>query len=542
VNTNAATEAASARASHTKLVATLLAALILSATVLVASRFRGLSDPAILAYDESLYLVQGMAWAQGQLPGRDTWVNKPPLLTLVFAANYRLFGASTLFPRVLEVLALLGSAAVAVALVREKGTLAPLVAALAVAVVGSTRLPAADLVPALSEPLYDLPLALALLVALRWRPGLAASALAGGLLGAATLTRQNGLLFVPLVALVCALREPGAWRRTIPTRGALFALGAFLPFVPFLLYFHAHGALAELYGATWTGPKSVHIMDPGRLWARALVYLGEFFSSHVLLTALAAIGLGAAARAVRLRRSPLEHGALVLFLVTSACSCVAGGRFYAHYLPMMAPAMGALAGLGVAALEEVAGRLPAAARTTALALLAGACALDAAVATREQMDRNASLVGSEITAAAEHGPLLERVRELTGPGERIFFVGSCPGIYFRSERSPAVADLAGEAMFFCRFLPGYRLRKVRLPDGGEETIEDYFARKLEGASLVLVPIMPPKGSRWFSGQCAEQWNLDANVPQLATVARALAERFHLLETVESVQIYVPTSR
>jgi 4-amino-4-deoxy-L-arabinose transferase-like glycosyltransferase len=534
---------------RSRLAPALLLALGLAASVLLVARGRGLTDPSILCYDESLYLVQGMSWTQGLLPFRDTWVNKPPLVPFVFAASYRAFGASTIPPRVLCLLALLGTSALGFALVaRHESRRGAVAAAVAIATLSSTRVPPYDAVPALSEALFVLPLTLAVFLALelRSRPWLS-SALAGVTLGAATLLRQNGLVFVPLVFALAAL--PGA---RLSARGtlaaAVFLAALLLSFAPAVGYFAAEGSLRELYACVWSGPRSLHVTDASRLWRPGARFLGKFFTSQPLLSGLAVAGLACSIRTIVSpgdREERLRRGALVAWFGFSAYSCLLGGRFYDHYLPMLAPAMGVLVGIGVSGLEGLlapprfaSGR----ARSLVLVLASAAFLLDAGFSALDMAIRASrdAWQGNERVAEVEHGPLLARIRELTRPGDRIFFLGSCPGLYYRSERPPATPDMAGETLYFCRFLPGFKERKTPAPGGGEETFEEMLARTLRSARLVLEPKLPPPGRRWFSGQSAEQWNPDERFPQVPAIARCLEENFRPLpETVESVRLYVP---
>jgi 4-amino-4-deoxy-L-arabinose transferase-like glycosyltransferase len=137
----------------------------------------------------------------------------PPLFPLVLSAVSLLGGRSTDAHRVVGcVLGALAVGVIALIARRIAGDRAGLIAAVVAAV--SLPLIANDSL-AMSESLYDLTIAgvlLAAVVAAR-RPTLKAAVVLGAAIGLASLTRSEGLLFLPFLALPLAVRAgPSRWR------------------------------------------------------------------------------------------------------------------------------------------------------------------------------------------------------------------------------------------------------------------------------------------------------------------------------------------
>jgi hypothetical protein len=426
-----------------------------SLAILVVARFRAITDPAILGYDESLFLVQGMAWAKGLVPGLATWVNKPPLFEVPFAASYAIFGATPIPLRIAQLVALLACSFICGRAVRAgSGPLGEVVAAWATALASSTGLPPGEVLPCFSEAFFVLPLVLAPYLALArarpdGRPPWVSMLLSGAALGVAIQIRQNALLLVPIVGAAVFFHPAFAGIRRRVAASALFALGLIGSFAPIVLYLAAKGALAGAVYWCWTYPRIVQTFAPGELLGPGIIYLVQAASGNVAIVALLVLGVIALARDLLTKGDARRRAALWLaFLGAGGAMCMLGGRFYGHYYVMLAPALGIVAGVGAAMavrrIEPLSPGLRRIALSIAGLLLAATSALSIARAAMSAAYADWSM---ENRAAASRGPLLAWIREQTAPGDRIFILGTCPGLYYRAERVPAAPDLSGELVF-----------------------------------------------------------------------------------------------
>ena len=193
------------------------AALVEAVALMWMARGPAISTPSIPGYDESLFLVHGMAWAAGLPPGTETRVNKPPALAFLFAAAHRVFGTTVTPTRVAMFLSLVGTALLCWLLAAASGgPFAGIVAALAFHFLSVLQNRPDEVLPSFSENLFVLPLA-ALVLFLRRdlegvrRDGWRDAAGAGIALGIGIQIRQNGFLMAPLcVAARAAAGATGA--------------------------------------------------------------------------------------------------------------------------------------------------------------------------------------------------------------------------------------------------------------------------------------------------------------------------------------------
>lgn len=517
-----------------------------SLAILVVARLRAIVDPAILGYDESLFLVQGMAWAKGLAPGLETWVNKPPLFEVPFAVSYAVFGATPIPLRIAQLVALLacslasGRAARAVS-----GPLAEVVAAWATAVASSTGLPPGEILPCFSEGFFVLPLVLAPSFALArargaGRPPWASMLFAGAALGVATQIRQNALVLVPIVGAAVFLHPALAGLRRRVTGGVLFGLGFLGSFAPMVLYLAAKGALTGAIYWCWTYPRTVQTFAPGDLVGPGLVYLWNIASGNVAILALGALGIfGLGRELVANRPERTTAGLWLAFFAASGVMCVLGGRFYGHYYVMLAPGLGVLAGVGAVTGAQSLERLGPGRRHVALCVAGLLLAATSALAVfRAAWVAAYADWNVEDLEAASRGPLLASIRERTAPGDRIFVLGTCPGLYYRAERAPAAPDLSGELLFGSSS-KGHVLA-APAPGGRVLPLDAILAEGVGKATLVLdlTSVPAPRRER-LSGERV-RWDHvgEGGLERVPLIVRELAASFERTAgTVEGVVIY-----
>lgn len=522
--------------------------LVVAAVVAIVAlgRLRALTDPALFGHDEALYLVHGMVWAEGMLPYRDCWVNKPPLLTASFAAVHALFGASVTPHRVVQALTVVAACLVAARLAAAwRGRDAAIAAGVSAALLASTQLPPEDMLPCLAEPLFLVPLALSALLLLRRpegqeSPRAAAWSLfgAGAALGCAALIRQNALLLLPLY-LAGAVLQPGLGAGTSVFRraggAAALLAGMVASALPWALLLRE--VTPEVVFWTWTLPRAGHRFDPGALLGAGTTLLGP----HLLLAnpgvvGLAALGLGLGVRSlVRRDRGPaaFRTGFLVAWGLAAVPLSVLGGRPYPHYLVMLAPGLGVLAGAGWVALRE---RIRSDRGRRGLLAIAGVYVLGAVGLT---MVRNSRWDGHEDLDAARRSPLLQSIWRSTRPHERITVIGACPSLYYRARRLPAAPDVSGEILFMRWVPPGVRLLEPPGP-GGRPT--PYGALLLEGIarrSSLVIDLTPLPAGATVAGQQLSWFAMGAleDLPALSDWLRTACVAWP--EPVEGARVLVP---
>ena len=517
-----------------------------SLAILVVARFRAIVDPAIFGYDESLFLVQGMAWAKGLVPGLDTWVNKPPLFEVPFAASYAVFGATPIPLRIAQLLTLLACAFVCGRAARAgRGPLAEVVAAWATALVSSTGLPPGEILPCSSEAFFVLPLVLAPCFALARarpdrRPPWVSMLLSGAALGLATQCRQNALVLVPIVGAAVLLNPAFAGPRRRAAAGALFALGLVGSFAPIVLYLAAKGALAGAVYWSWTYPRAIQTFAPGELIGPGLAYLWRATSANVAILVLCALGVLALGYDIVTNRAERTRAGLWLaFLGAGGVMCMLGGRFYGHYFVMLAPALGVVAGAGAAMSARRLQSLGPERTRVALSLAGLLFATTSAFAVvREAWLAEHTDWINESREAASRGPLLALIRARTAPDDRIFLLGTCPGLYYRAERAPAAPDLSGELLFGSSSM-GLAL-KAPASGGRVLPLDAILAEGVGKATLVLdlTSVPAPRRER-LSGERV-RWDHvgEGGLERIPLVVRELEASFERLPgTVEGVVIY-----
>jgi len=265
-----------------------------------------------------------------------------------------------------------------------------------------------------------------------------ADATAGALLGLAFLSKQPALLDLgaPLAVLAYgALRGPLRW-----TRVAALLAGFAAPVALTLLYFAAHGALADLrfyawdYNLRYYGPE-VGTADRFLSAGKPFQLLGVHYPL-VLAAAVLAAGV-ALFRVVQRRPEPGEeadHPAFVYLLAwgaTSLAGAAAGGRGYEHYYIQFLPAFCLAAALGLDALPgwAQARRNPMYWRSLALLVLA---------LVLVQLGRGVVRSRAEAQQPADPSVRVAAyIREHSRADDRIFVWGYHPDIYLFADRRPA---------------------------------------------------------------------------------------------------------
>lgn len=390
------------------------------------------SLPVAFERDEGEYAHAADLLLSGGVPYRDTFLQKPPGIVLLYAAVLAWTRDGTV---VVHALGLEALACTIVALASAVAALGSRGAAIAAALLAALALlsPVNEPHPANTE-VFLLPAAtaaFALLAVAGRRPrtagvgSLLPAAVSGLCIGVATLFKQVAAVHVPQLLLGWWLVGRGA--RRAGTSVAAFALAAVLPWAIVVSWWAARGALgAFLDGVLLHNLRYVSFNPEGAPLdlLRARIGASSWFD-----LGLWAAGLAGAIALVAQRRwwAAFVAGG---WLVGALVAVSSGGYFRGHYLLQAIPALAACAGLAGE-------RLP---RAVGPGALAGLVALwiasrpflfgiDPATQSFRRYGglrfQNSPAIGRLLRASAEGMP-----------GARLFVMGSEPQIYHESGLRP----------------------------------------------------------------------------------------------------------
>ena len=302
--------------------------------------------------DSAVFLYTGWRVTQGEVPYRDVWDHKPPLIYYIDALGLLVGGRSGWGVWLIEGVALLGAAGLGYALMRRM--YGPLIAAVT-SVAWVAKLPALLFDGNLTEE-YALPLqwlALWLFYHAEKRGRYAWEGYAIGLTGAlAFLLRQNLVSVWLAIGAYLLLRAAwrGSWRGLAPLVAAIAAASGVLAVVGG--YFAAQGALAALCDAAFKANFAYGRTTPGALGDAALAGL-------LLLLGLALPAVIGWLRALRrvpdgLRGGDARGALLAVSAIAAPVEVVLSGlsaRLYPHYYMPWLPICALLAGDALAWLQ-----------------------------------------------------------------------------------------------------------------------------------------------------------------------------------------------
>jgi hypothetical protein len=439
----------------------LLPALIV---LLLVVRLPSLAQPA--GADQGLYAYVGQRIAQGELPYRAAWDQKPPAVHYTYAVMFGLWAHD---------------GAVAAADLVVAGTVALLLVALGrrlSAAPGAGYLAAALFLllgnPALTrlggvrvrgqcEIFIGLAVAAALLCLHR---ALAARGdgheaigrwllAAGALLGLAALYKYNAAAYLPAaLAGLIFWASPGDARRVVST-GLPLVAGFALPVAAMLLVFGLSGAFWDLYHATIT----YNLLYSGETYGSSLEfirYLLTFPVRHARVDPLWLVGgLGCAVLLVMARREP--HRAIAPLWVAAACLSIAinGSRGLPQYFVQAAPALGLAAGIAGAELWSRLGRPARVALLVVVGLaVVRVTTIDRIVKVADYAAHDTRYLSGRLSraaylerfggqreedkfSAAALAELAGFLRERTAPDEAVYVFGFSPGAYVQARRESA---------------------------------------------------------------------------------------------------------
>lgn len=392
--------------------------------------------------DEGVYATVAQGLLHGQMPYRDLFDNKPPLVYAWYALSFSLFGEHVEAPRIVAAVLL---SLTTLSLFSQARMLFPKpVAYVAAGLFGlSTGLPFVAL-HANTEAYMLLPLVTSLVaftIGVR-RGGVRWFLLSGALSGAAMMTKQVAfwnLAALMLVAAVLCWRAEGLLNlRTFRHSACLFA-GAAAAVGLVAVPFAATGSLDELFYAN---------VSYNWLYVGVLSYserLVDFASGTAYVAAAAAPLAGGAVwgflTVVRRRKQPLDY-LILAWALASVAGVATGGRFFPHYFLHLMPAAAVLTALVVyelATKRRVAGiGKPALAVGLLMVIVSLGTIGVMYVAPRAAEERLAESVAEQKEWESNSKQLGEYIAARTDPDDEIFNFGREAPIYFYADRRPAV--------------------------------------------------------------------------------------------------------
>lgn len=413
----------------------------------------------ILDTDEATYAsIAALMNEGGRLYAEGGVDNKPPGIYWTYAAVFALFGRYAMFEvHLLKVLVVVATAAVVAAITRRAGGRGFEPAAFALyGVFTAAHYP--KMAAANTEAFMMLPLCASFLVLLapssRRSAGVDEPAFATGplracasgvLVGVACLFKQVAAVNLVLVCVAvlvarraqadAALHGGDDGRRR--SAGAASSIGAgLLGFAVVLgavaLLFARRGTLDDLW--RWTVVKVLFEYGPGIFAQGVDVPLARFAASFpqlLLFTAL--LWLLAASAARRGRRLPDVDRALLAWCALGLVAAFAGGRFYGHYYIQV---IGPLAVVGALELRRLHAALPPRRRRARAAIAAFLVVAPAAYAVHDTA-RYEPISDRYGAPDPDWRPVVDHLRRVTAPDDRLFVWGMCAPLYVLADRVPA---------------------------------------------------------------------------------------------------------
>ena len=428
--------------------------------------------------DEGTYATVAQGILKGQVPYRDLFDNKPPLVYLWYALSFALFGEGVEAPRIVASVML---SITTLALFAQ----ARLLFSRGVAYIAAAFFAASTGVPFLAlhantEAYMLLPLVTSVATftvginsgKLRW---FAVAGLLGALAMGTKQVAMWNLLALAIVALYWRWRSDATgWDRFAPL--VALVAGSALGLAVIATPFYVMGALDDLVYANF----SYNWLYVGFLtWGERLIDMG----SGLAFVSVAAAPLLAGAifgLLTILRRSKRTTDYLIIgWAAASAIGVASGGRFFPHYFLHLVPAMALLAGIVI--YDRLARRdlqmtsRPAIVFGLLLVVisLTTNAVLYVAPKPAERRVAETIFVQKEWEEASKTIGLY--IQERTSPDETIFNFGREPQIYFYADRQPA-------AQFFYDW--AYQYDETTL----ERTVE---VLRLERPAYIIDSVQPP---------------------------------------------------
>jgi hypothetical protein len=389
---------------------------LLAVALAVLARLPFLGAP--LTADEGGYAEVARLWQRSHTLYAEAWVDRPQGLVLVYRGISDLgLGSTVGFRAAAAFVAALTVLATMLVALRLGGRIAASAAALLLATAGSS--PFIESFTLSGELLATLPAALSLLAFVAYlRRGRTELLLVAGLLtGTAFMVKQSAL-DAGMAAVAYLVWTRG--RRALGPVSLLVTAAA----IPLAFGALTAASVGDWWYAVFAYRGQGDSLVTGSLpWRAHLLWLSLPAASK----ALALVGLLAG---IGWRRSPLLAR---LWLGAAAVGVLGGGNFHTHYYIQLAPPLAVIAGFGVAALWDSAGRIAWAAcggtAAAGLAIAAPIWFVSGAAQARAIWPHDPHLVHDRTVA--------RYVRGHTRPTQTVYVLWAAADLYYLADRAPS---------------------------------------------------------------------------------------------------------
>lgn len=391
--------------------------------------------------DEGVYATIAQGVLHGQVPYRDLFDNKPPLVYGWYSISFLLFGETVVAPRLVAAVFL---SLTAVALYHQVKLVMPKPAAWIGAFLFalSTGLPWVAL-HANTEAYMLLPLVSSLMfftIGIK-RGGRRWFFIAGLLAGMAIMTKQVAvwnLLALAAIAVYYHRRTAlSFWQAVAPTAWLMggAVVSVFLIALPFAL----NGALDDLVYAN-VGYNWVYMGFISN--AQRLANLGYGMLFFCAIAAPFVAGALAGLVVIWKQRATATDYMLLAWGAASVIGVASGGRFFPHYFLQLMPALAVLTGVLVYERlvkgRQIALSKPAVALATLVIVVSLGTTTVLYLAPTQAEEQVVSSIYYQKEWEASSEGLGKYLRAHTGPDDTIFNYGRESQVYFYADRAPAI--------------------------------------------------------------------------------------------------------
>jgi hypothetical protein len=395
--------------------------------------------PVPISRDSGVFLYGGWRLLHGELPYRDVWDHKPPVIFYLNALGLALAGGSRWGVWLLEAASLSLAAGLALRLLRRAFGLAAGLAGLYLGWAAMVfLLEGGNFTTEFALPVQWGALALANSAGAAGqrlgRRGLAIGALSG----LAFFTKQNTIgvgVAIALYVLLAGLRS-GQWQTALPDL-AQMAGGAILAGVVILAPFALANVLPELWSAVFVYNLAYGAASTN---AERLIALGRglvaLLSTNLTGLALSGWGFGLLRALRRNLSGPLTPlvGVALLDLPVELLMVSASGRSFAHYYLALLPPFMILAAFAIHALTEAVLGASKLSRTEAqVGVLAGVLIVGALVQVKSPLDY-ARVIADAASFNRSQLDIIAEVQRHSDPSETVLVMGAEVQINFLAQR------------------------------------------------------------------------------------------------------------
>ncbi|MEK7576212.1 MAG: glycosyltransferase family 39 protein [Patescibacteria group bacterium] len=408
--------------------------------------------------DEGLYAYIAQRLSLGDIPYKDVFDSKPPMIDILYWIAFRIFGESELSVRIfMNIYTFAGAYALYLITKRIFSYRIGLLSAITFLIV--TMSPTVFGQSANTEIFMALPIILA--ISLLWRGSETNNHrlffLAGLLLGLAYLTKQVAIFyiagFIPLICLTIWL-ENNNWKNLL-----LYIGGAIIPFGLSIIIYFLLGALQQYYEDTILFSISFAQQIPNNLFIILHTLIPPLFGiikENIFLTIFALVGLHKLVTDTRNALTSQKGEKLdfisvyrenkrqlyFFFWILAAILATSGGyRYYPHYFIFIVTPCAVLVAIGIDQIIEQTYKLKSDRWHKFIFLFLMIIFVSPFFISKAYWlaapNTRARILYSKFNPFSEARIISSHIKENTNPADKIFIIGSEPEILFLSQRQSA---------------------------------------------------------------------------------------------------------